>query len=214
MVTRNQEDYLKVIYDENLKGTKITNKFISDSLNIKAPSVSGMLNKLIDDGYLVKDNKFGFLLTDEGMKITELLLSKHRLWELFLIEHLGYTWDEVHKDADKLEHVTSDHLLKKLNIFLGMPKNCPHGKPIYINNKNVIDSFGDKLIDKSVNFKGYINVIEDDSDLLVYLTNKGIKINDDFEIIEMSNLDQSVILLINNEKITISMYAANRIYVV
>lgn len=213
MITSNQEDYLKIIYDENLKQNKITNKHISDKLDIKAPSVTAMLNKLILEDYLIKDNKLGFILTNKGKEVTEELLSKHRLWELFLIEHLNYTWDEVHHDADQLEHVTSDQLLDKINTFLGKPTKCPHGKPIYINIKKEADSFGEILINQKINYKGKISVIEDNSELLLYLTDKNININDEFILISKNKLDQSLVLNINNTNITISNYAASKIFV-
>lgn len=213
MPTKGQEDYLKIIFEENLKKNKITNKFISDELDIKAPSVTNMLKRLELDNLVIKDKSFGFKLTEEGEFKTKLLLSKHRLWELFLIKYLGYSWDEVHEDADLLEHVTSMNLFNKLNKFLKMPKRCPHGKPIYINDKDAKNMLVTKLSDLKINDERKINVIEDSTELLKYLDNKKVKLNDKFKVIEIDEFDDSLTILINNEKVNISHLAALKIYV-
>jgi len=213
MPTKGQEDYLKIIFDENLKQNKITNKFISEELDIKAPSVTHMLQRLEMDGLIEKNDKLGFKLTLKGEEKTKILLSKHRLWELFLIEYLGYTWDEVHKDADLLEHVTSDNLFKKLNIFLKKPKRCPHGKPIYINDDNTNDLLEKKLSELQIGDVRKINVIEDSSKLLKYLSEKNINLNDTFKLISINEFDKSFTINLNNNNVTISHIAANKIYV-
>lgn len=213
MPTRGQEDYLKIIFDENLKKNKITNKFISDELNIKAPSVTHMLQRLKTDELIIKDKNLGFKLTEKGEKKTKTLLSKHRLWELFLIEYLGYTWDEVHGDADLLEHVTSDNLFNKLNIFLKKPKRCPHGKPIYINDDTNQSLLELKLSDLKVNEQKSITVIEDSGELLKYLDEKNIDLNDEFKVININDFDKSITINIKDQNITISQLAASKIYV-
>lgn len=212
-ISSNQEDYLKTIYLENLKGNLITNKLISDKMNVSAPSVSDMMNKLIKAKYLKKDDEYGYKLTEEGISLTQTLLKKHRLWEVFLIEKLGYSWDEVHEDADALEHVTSSKLVEKLNEFLGEPKFCPHGKVIYGNGieenfKSVI-----KMSELKVNEKGSVHIIDDDMLLLQYLANKNIKIHDEFTVEGIDEFDKTLILNIQGQKSEISAQAAAMIYV-
>ena len=212
-MTPSQEDYLKTIYNENLKGNKITNKFISDMMNVSAPSVSEMMNKLIEAKLLRKDRVLGFALTDEGIAKTQVLLKKHRLWEVFLINHLGYTWDEVHEDADVLEHVTSNQLLDRLNIFLGKPQYCPHGKVIYGNGIEESFSKAEKLVSVDKGFEGYIHIIDDDKKLLQYLAKKKVKINEKFTVADIDNFDSTIILKINERLVSISPVAAESIYV-
>ncbi|HZJ87441.1 MAG TPA: metal-dependent transcriptional regulator, partial [Erysipelothrix sp.] len=84
LISSSQEDYLKTIYLENLKGNFITNKLISDKMNVSAPSVSDMLGKLTRLNYLKKDEDYGYKVTNEGIELTQTLLKKHRLWEVFL----------------------------------------------------------------------------------------------------------------------------------
>ena len=212
-ISSNQEDYLKTIYLENLKGSFITNKLIADKMNVSAPSVSDMLNKLIRLDYLNKDDNYGYKLSEEGIEITQALLKKHRLWEVFLINKLGYSWDEVHEDADALEHVTSKKLMERLNVYLDKPKFCPHGKVIYGN--GIEENFDSvtRLIDMKKDQKGVIHILEDDMLLLQYLDKKNIKIHDEFTIESVDAFDGTIVLNINHEKVNISAQAAQMIYV-
>ncbi len=212
-ISSSQEDYLKTIYLENLKGNFITNKLISDKMDVSAPSVSGMLSKLTALDYLKKDEDYGYKVTDKGIVLTQALLKKHRLWEVFLIEKLGYSWDEVHEDADALEHVTSDKLLNKLNDFLGRPKFCPHGKVIYGN--GIEENFDTviKLSEMNVGDKGAIHIIEDDMLLLQQLNKKGLRIHDEFTVENIDEFDQTMSIRMNGQNINISTQAANMIYI-
>lgn len=212
-MTRSQEDYLKVIYVENLKMNMITNKLISEKMEVSAPSVSDMLNKLIKADLLVKSKDYGYKLSESGIEATQELLKKHRLWEVFLIEKLGYSWDEVHEESDVLEHVTSLKLMDKLNEYLDKPQYCPHGKVIYGNGieENLEDI-------KSMNFMqvgdtGSIHIIEDDILLLQYLSKKEVKIHDTFIVESQDAFDGTLHLSVNGTKVDISERAASMIYV-
>lgn len=211
MLTSGKENYLKTIYNENLKNNKITNKLIAELLDVSAPSVSEMISRLIEEDLICKNSEFGYTLTPKGKEATQILLKKHRLWEVFLINHLGYSWDEVHNDADILEHVTSNRLLERLNVFLGKPKFCPHGKAIYGNYED--DYMGFRLNELKVGFKGYINAIEDNKELLKYLTTKTIEPTQEFEIISIDEFDKSMVIKTLIKEIFISDKAASQIYV-
>lgn len=212
-ISSNQEDYLKTIYLENLKGNLLTNKMISDKMGVSAPSVSDMLSKLIKSSYIEKDKVLGFKLSDTGVKLTQQLLKKHRLWEVFLIEKLGYSWDEVHTDADALEHVTSLKLMEKLNEYLEKPQFCPHGKVIYGN--GIEESFGSliKMSQLEINERASVHIIEDDALLLQYLASKNIKIHDMFTIISVDPFDGTLTIEVNNMAIEVSFRASEMIYV-
>ncbi len=132
-MTINQEDYLKAIFELLEKNEKVTNKKISLRLNINKASVTEMLKRLINQGYVLYDDNLGFSLTDVGEVIAKKLISKHRLWEVFLINMLNYHNQNVHHEAEELEHATSDELMEMLNKFLNCPKKCPHGQTIYMN---------------------------------------------------------------------------------
>ncbi len=212
-ISSNQEDYLKVIYLENLKGNHLSNKMIAEKMSVAAPSASDMLGKLTKLELLSKDEAYGFKLSAKGIEVTQRLLKKHRLWEVFLIEKLDYTWDEVHEDADALEHATSNELMERLNKYLDRPEFCPHGKVIYGN--GIEENFGSvmRLSELKVGDKSSVHIIEDDALLLQYLSDKNIKIHDIFTIKEINNFDNSVLLEIEGKVSEISSRAAQMIFV-
>lgn len=128
-LTRNEEDYLKAIDKlADDKGQVGTNA-LAKHLKLAAPSVTAMVQKLDGKG-LVNYVKYGGIsLTEIGQHKAIQLLRNHRLWEVFLSEHLGFAWDKVHDIAEQLEHVRSSELIARLGRFLGDPTIDPHGDP-------------------------------------------------------------------------------------
>ncbi|MCW6678410.1 metal-dependent transcriptional regulator [Anaerococcus sp. NML200574] len=186
-----REDYLTIIYKLMQENDKITNKDISQALDISPPSVTEMLKKLKTEG-LIKDDKTNFL-TDKGVSLARLLISKHRLWEYFLQETLDYSWKDVHEIANKLQSATPDDLLDKLNDFLGHPKYCPHGSVIYINNEGT----GRDLVRMSEAKAGAtytIRRIRDERSLLNYAESMGIDIGDRVKIVKFDPFDMTAII--------------------
>ena len=129
-MSRSIEDYLKGIYSLQKKN-EYSNKKLAEYLNISPASVSEMIKKLVNDKYLTIDKK-NIRLTEKGNAFALNVIRKHRVWEVFLFEKLGYEKEEVHKEAEILEHVTSDKLLQRLEEFLFYPTECPHGKQFFI----------------------------------------------------------------------------------
>ena len=117
-MTPKKEDYLKIIFELGGTKKKVSNKQIAMSLNVAAGSVTEMVNKLVKEGLAAHTPYAGISLTDEGIEVAEKLVRRHRLWETFLVEKLDYQLSEVHDEAEVLEHVASDKLMKKLDQFL------------------------------------------------------------------------------------------------
>lgn len=131
MLNRGEEDYLKIIYElSEATFGYVKTKDLVVRLNHTLPSVNEMVKKLVALELILYQPYVGVRLSDEGYMQAENLIKKHRLWELFLTESLGLNEDEVHQEAERLEHATSDRVLEALNQFLGSPKVCPHGRPI------------------------------------------------------------------------------------
>lgn len=130
----NRQDYILTIYRLSEENGFTTNKEIAEYFGISKASVSEMIRKLTSDG-MVKTEKTKISLTGAGRKEAENLLSTHRIWEYFLTNTLGMPKDEVHEQADLLEHVTSQALKDALNKYLSYPAKCPHGQEIFINVK-------------------------------------------------------------------------------
>jgi DtxR family Mn-dependent transcriptional regulator len=130
MLSRSEEDHLKAVYGLLQDGASASTKDISDRLGIKASSVTVMLKKLAAKGLLKHEPYYGVKLTAKGASTALKLVRRHRLWETFLVQRLGFGWDEVHEVAEQLEHVSSDKLTDSLDDYLGTPAFDPHGDPI------------------------------------------------------------------------------------
>ena len=205
-----RDDYISAIYELIEKKEIATNKKISEILGVKAASVSEMLKKLVEEGEVYTENK-SILLTETGKMRARALLTKHRLWELFLVEYLGYSWQDVHEDAKALEYVTSNGLKDRLNEFLNKPMHCPHGNEIYENHPET-----DKLKKLSEVSKGIscrLHKVEDDRDLIEYLEEKKIALGDEFVVKDIDDFDDSVLVSSASEDKHIAGKAAVRMMV-
>ena len=128
--TTTEENYIKAIYHlQNVRDTVSTTS-LSDEMKTKPASVTDMLKKLRSKRIVHYQRYKGFKLTESGNKTALSIIRKHRLWEYFLVNKLGFEWDEVHNVAEELEHITSNELIIRLDNFLGNPAFDPHGDPI------------------------------------------------------------------------------------
>lgn len=209
-IDTSRDDYISAIYECMEKGELVTNKYLANTLKLSAASVTEMVKKLVDDGDVYLENK-AIYLTKDGEVKARAYLTKHRLWELFLVEYLGYSWQNVHEDAKALEYVTSNGLKDKLNEFLNRPEHCPHGNEIYENHHG--EDRLKKLSELSIGTKCKVHKVEDDKDLLEYLEEKHISLGDEFIIEDVDSFDSSVLVLSKGEKKHIAGKAAVRIMV-
>ena len=129
-LTRSVEDYLKVIYNLSLEGRAAATSDIAHRLELSAPSVSGMVKRLSEQGLLEHVPYKGVQLTVEGRRAALRMIRRHRILEVYLVARLGYTWDTVHEEAERLEHAVSDGLIERMAEALGNPEADPHGEPI------------------------------------------------------------------------------------
>lgn len=129
-LTRSVEDYLKAIYHLGAKGQPASTNDIAQQLQLSAPSVSGMIKRLSDQGLISHEPYRGVGLTRSGRRIALRMLRRHRLLEAYLVAYLGYSWDTVHDEAERLEHAVSEVLIERMAAALGNPRFDPHGDPI------------------------------------------------------------------------------------
>lgn len=129
-LTRSVEDYLKAIYRLSLKGQPATTSEIAHQLDLSAPSVSGMIKRLSEMGFLEHVPYKGVLLTLEGRHAALRTIRRHRVLEAYLVAYLGYGWETVHEEAERLEHAVSEMLIERMAGALGHPRFDPHGDPI------------------------------------------------------------------------------------
>jgi DtxR family transcriptional regulator, Mn-dependent transcriptional regulator len=128
--TVSEENYIKSIYHLQQETGLVNTNSLAAEMQTKAASVTDMLKKLSTKKILQYEKYKGFKLTDNGRKVALSVVRKHRLWEYFLVEKLGFEWDKVHDIAEELEHISSNELIERLQQFLGSPSFDPHGDPI------------------------------------------------------------------------------------
>jgi DtxR family Mn-dependent transcriptional regulator len=129
-LTRSVEDYLKAIYQLSPEGRPASTSDIANLLALSAPSVTGMVKRLSEHGLLEHVPYKGVQLTEEGRRAALRMVRRHRLIEAYLVEFLGYSWDTVHEEAERLEHAVSDTMIERMAGALGNPTVDPHGDPI------------------------------------------------------------------------------------
>ncbi len=165
------EDYLKIIWKSHeWSDDGITTNEIAAILGVTASSVSGNLSKLLREGYLDYEPYGPIKLSDKGEALAVQMVRRHRIIETYLVEHHGYSWDEVHDEAEVLEHAVSDRLLQLLDDELGNPVQDPHGDPIPNRDGTVTRIEGRRLHELNTGDEASIVRVSDhDAELLRYL---------------------------------------------
>jgi DtxR family Mn-dependent transcriptional regulator len=174
-VTAPVEDYLKVIYEiERLSGAAATTD-IAHRLAIAPASVSGMVRRLAEQGLLAHERYRGVRLTDEGRRIALRMVRRHRIIEAYLTRALGYPWDRVHDEAERLEHAASDELIDRMAEAIGEPSVDPHGAPIPTREGEIEERSLLSLADLPAGAEGrVVRVSDDDAPRLRYLGELGL----------------------------------------
>ncbi len=129
-LSRSVEDYLKAVYTLNERGEAAGTSQLAEVLDVQPASVSGMIRRLAEDGLLEHEPYRGVRLTRAGSREALKVLRRHRIIESYLVQHLGFGWDDVHQEAERLEHAASDALVERMAEAMGHPTNDPHGAPI------------------------------------------------------------------------------------
>ena len=212
-MTPNREDYLKIILELGGDTTKVNNKQIVSSLDVSAASVSEMISKLVKEELVEHSPYQGVQLTASGLQKASSLIRKHRLWEVFLVEHLDYSWNEVHDDAEVLEHVTSEHLADHLENYLNHPEHCPHGGSVPKKEEVVHEERRQTLESYPVGTKVRIARVLDEKELLDYLVTIDLNINEEYEIVDIAAYEGPITIQNDRKKIPVSFKAASTIFV-
>lgn len=215
MFTLSEENYLKAIYHLETDSKKgISTNAIAKSLATKASSVTDMVKKLSDKKVVLYKKYQGVTLTELGKKTAANIVRKHRLWEVFLVQKLNFSWDEVHEVAEQLEHIKSAKLINQLDALLGFPKYDPHGDPIPDKDGNLskIDKIHLSALLK--NETGIcVGVDDSSSEFLQFLDKKGITLGKQITVLEKEDFDDSLSIEIDGRKLSISNKIANNLYI-
>lgn len=195
-----EENYLKVIHRLSEATTEdISTNAVAELMQTKAASVTDMLRKLAEKGWVNYQKYQGVRLSAEGEKIALSIVRKHRLWEVFLVDKMGFNWDEVHEIAEQLEHIESDQLVNKLDEYLGFPKTDPHGDPIP-NKEGILPELAySHLSDiKTAKTCKLMGVAQDSAVFLQLLTKLNLSLGAKLEIQEVNEFDRSIFVSIND----------------
>lgn len=210
-----EENYLKAIFSLSPKTeSTISTNDIASKLNTKASSVTDMIKKLADKK-LVNYKKYqGASLTDEGLKIAVSIVRNHRLWEVFLVDKLDFTWDEVHDLAEQLEHIKSDQLTEKLDAFLEHPTHDPHGDPIPDKDGNIDFGISETLSNMDEGITCVVVGVKDSSSLfLKFLDKSKIKLGSVIKVIHKEGFDNSMLVKIDNEERSFSNQITKNLFI-
>ena len=215
MITLTEENYIKAIYHLGNNGINSVNtNAIAEAMNTKASSVTDMVKKLSEKNYADYKKYQGVTLTDDGRRVAVNIIRKHRLWEVFLVEKLNFSWDEVHEVAEQLEHIKSKKLISQLDAFLEFPTHDPHGDPIpdKTGKINKIDkvllseaTIGDDCI--------CVGVQDSSSDFLKYLDKNKIALGSELKVCHREPFDNSITIKIEDKELIISNMIANNLFV-
>lgn len=215
MLSLTEENYLKAIYHLSDDGQKavLTNE-IAGIMETKPASVTDMVKRLASKKLITYERYYGVKVTKRGKSDALNIIRKHRLWETFLVEKLGFTWDEVHEVAEQLEHIHSPFLIEKLDEFLGYPVVDPHGHPIPDNNGKFQVSRQIPLAE-STGKKAVARAVKNSSpSFLQYLSKIGVYIGATIQVIERIEFDGSLeIILDGKNKVYISKEASENILI-
>ena len=215
MFSQSEENYIKAIFHlDAISREGISTNSIAKKLETKASSVTDMIKKLSEKEVVVYKKYKGVTLTSFGKKTAANIIRKHRLWEVFLVEKLNFSWDEVHDVAEQLEHIKSPKMINELDAFLGYPKRDPHGDPIPDKEGNL------QVIEKSVlstlevNDTGVcVGVDDSSSEFLKFLDKQGIALGQQIKIREKEPFDGSLVIQIKDKILSISSKIANNLYI-
>lgn len=197
-----EENYLKAILRLEGGGKKVTTTALSKELSTKASSVTDMMQKL-SRKKLVNYGKYqGVSLTAQGRRSALLVVRKHRLWEVFLVDKLGFQWNEVHTIAEQLEHIHSEDLIERLDDFLGNPRFDPHGDPIPDKDGKIVATseaivLQDCLPGSEVKVVGVRNTADD---FLEFLNELGIHLGTQIKVKRKFEFDHSLEIKLDSGK--------------
>ena len=214
MVTLSEENYLKAIYHLGKQGTvAVSTNAIAEKIDSKASSVTDMVKKLADKDLANYVKYQGVSLTNKGRLAAALVVRKHRLWEVFLVQNLNFSWDEVHEVAEQLEHIKSLKLVNELDAFLGFPKHDPHGDPIPDKDGNYTPNKSTSILEIQPGNEGVLSLVKDSSDaFLRYLNKNNLALGDTIKVLEFEPFDSSLTIETKGKKMIISKEVAQNLY--
>ncbi len=201
MLSLAEENYVKAIYHLSEGGkSPVSTTALAESMNNKAASVTDMIKRLAAKGVIAYEKYYGANISTKGKAEALRIIRKHRLWETFLVQKLGFNWDEVHEVAEQLEHIQSPLLIEKLDAFLDYPAVDPHGHPIPDKHGKISEVKQILLSELAIGKKSVIKSVKNGTPaFLQYLSKIGIYIGAPIKIVERIEFDGSLEIVIDGK---------------
>jgi len=209
-----EENYLKALYHLVNENDEVSVNDLSRQLNIKMPSVNSMIKKFADKNWVKYESYKPIKLTESGKKEASLIVRKHRLTEMFLVEKMGFGWENVHEIAEQLEHIHSDIFFDKMDEILNYPKVDPHGEPIPDKDGNVIQPDLKKLSKCKENETVELaSVTTSSEEFLNFLNKRNLSLGTEIKVLQKEDFDQSIKVFYNCQEENFSKTVCDRLLV-
>lgn len=212
--SKSVEDFLKAVFMLQEQDDRVSTNTLRDALNITAPSVTDMAQRLVAAGLVDYQKYRGVVLTDAGREIALRVVRRHRLIELYLMRELGYELREVHGEAERLEHAVSDHFVAAIARKLGNPQLDPHGDPIPTAEGVIAEPHLLALTDLSTGTSAAIARLKtNDPEMLQHMLDRGFKLNARVEVVERDPFKGPLTVLIDGKRRVIGYVVAENVLV-
>jgi DtxR family Mn-dependent transcriptional regulator len=212
MANQSTEDYIKSIYNLQRDGKDVTTSELARHLRIGDGSVTGMVKKLSAKKLIQYKPYRGVALTETGKRLALQMVRRHRLWEMFLVKFLGYAWDEIHGEAERLEHATSEEMERRLDMILGYPKFDPHGDPIPPQHGDPEGTEAVSLAEFNEGETVKICRVTDDPDILQHAAKLGLHLDAKVTVKNKLKVDGSMVVKVGLQDCFISQKVASAIF--
>jgi DtxR family Mn-dependent transcriptional regulator len=214
VLTRSMQDYLKAIFSILERNERATTSVIAERMGIASPSATAMVKRLAQLRLVEHEPYQGVTLTQMGEKTALEIVRHHRLLELYLAEALGVPWDEVHAEAEELEHAISENLENRIDYALGNPTVDPHGAPIPARDGSFVEPSGRKLSDVGPGERATVIQVDDrDPELLRYLANCELYPGARIEVLAVEPYEGSLVLKLADREFRLGRGAAREVLV-
>ncbi len=209
-----EENYLKALYHLINDNDEVSVNDLSRQLNIKMPSVNSMIKKFADKKWVKYESYKPIKLTESGKKEASLIVRKHRLTEMFLVEKMGFGWENVHEIAEQLEHIHSEVFFDKMDEILNYPKVDPHGEPIPDKDGNVIQPDLKKLSKCQENeIVELASVTTSSEEFLSFLNKRNLSLGTEIKVLQREDFDQSMKVFYYDQEENFSKTVCDRLLV-
>lgn len=208
------ENYLKAVFHLQRDSDRVTTSALAEMLGVTHPSATKMIKALAGAGWIDHIPYGGVRLTDAGERAALRVIRKHRLIEVFLVDVLGYGWDEVHDEAERLEHAVSDALADRLDVFLGYPAHDPHGDPIPNSRGELVRRDAVSLAELEAGRPARVTrVLDQDTAVLRYLAEVGVRPDAAVTVIEAMPFEGPLRLRVGDADAVLGRPLARRVLV-